>query len=145
MSSAAGVFLLMLAAVVIVSCGKKGPPRLPDAAKLPEISDLSYRLEGGEVVLTWSVPEEAVQDLEGFIIYRSLTSLSEEPCDGCPLVFEKIATVPADAPADPNGHYFYRDPVSEGFRHDYKLGVFREPGGETQDSNRIRFEIQPQP
>ncbi len=144
MSSTAGVILMVVAAA-IGGCGKKGPPRLPDAPTLPEISDLSYQLEGSEVALSWSVPEAAVQDLDGFTIYRSLTSLAEAPCDGCPLVFEKIATVPAAAPDDPIGRYSYRDRISDGFRHIYKVGAFREPGGETQDSNRIRFDIQPLP
>lgn len=135
---------LVVALVLIVwsiGCGKKGPPRLPDAPEMPEITDLSYRLEGDRAVLEWSMSEDRKPDITGFYVYRSLSALSEAPCEGCPVVFEKIAIVSADIAAERGGLYTYRDAVIEGYRHAYKVSVYRDGAGGAKGSNVIRFEV----
>lgn len=137
--------LTVFFALTHAGCGKKGPPRLPDAPELPEISDLSHRLEGDEVVLTWSVPGESLRDITGFYVYRSSASILEAPCEGCPVVFEKAAILAADAPAEEKNRFVYREPVLSGYRYAYKVLAYQESGGADRASNVVRFEIQQYP
>lgn len=142
---AVGVLLTVFLALFPAGCGKKGPPRLPDAPELPEVSDLSHRLEGDGVVLKWSVPGESLRDITGFYIYRSSASLSEAPCEGCPLVFEKAAIVAVDAQEQKTGRFVYQEPLLTGYRYAYKVMAYRESSGADRASNVVRFETRENP
>ncbi len=83
-------FLLMLAMVllVLVGCGKKGPP-VPLGTVVPKrIVDLQASVREGRVLLEWTAPRENTDktplvDLKEFTVFRSEGSLVDDSCRGC--------------------------------------------------------------
>ena len=87
----------MLLALGCIGCGIKGPPVPPEAPPIPAVTDLSYQVDDGSVVLAWGLPERLSRKrAKGavFDIYQSRSNLSEAACEDCPLVFEKVDTLP---------------------------------------------------
>ena len=91
------IVLLVSINVLFCGCGKKGPPVPPRRENPPAIEDLSHRLDGNSLEMSWSVPEKdnsRQPDLAGFKVYVSKVPLSESECENCPLKFKAIADVP---------------------------------------------------
>jgi hypothetical protein len=124
----------------ISGCGVKGPPVPPRQPPLPAVTDLSYRLTQQTVALTWrlSAPPTGSWDRDWvFGIYRSRSSLDQPPCDGCPLVFAKVATLPY---TDTDNLRFSTDvPLVPGYRYVFKvrLETTHRAG---PDSNTVTFD-----
>jgi Fibronectin type III domain len=135
--------LCWLIGVSWIGCGVKGPPVPPQKTLSLTPPRLSYQVTDQSVSLTWSLPEplsgrQAKQ--ARFIVYRSRTGFSQKPCDGCPLVFEKRATIPyVHAEAD---SYSTTAPLDPGYRYVFKVRV--ETGnGMGSDSNPVQFDHVP--
>ena len=112
----------MLLSASLVGCGVKGPPVAPAAPPIPSVADLSYRLDGGTVILDWRLPARLSREqarVSVFGVYQSQSQLAEETCEGCPLVFEKVAAVPY---VETNSNRF-STPVNlePGFRYVFKV------------------------
>ncbi|MBC2742753.1 MAG: hypothetical protein HGJ93_06850 [Desulfosarcina sp.] len=143
------VIMLILAGIFFLfgfsyfGCGIKGPPVPPRQPPVPAVVDLAYQVADQSVTLTWYLPgplfgKQATHSTFG--LYRSRTALAEPVCDGCPLVFEKVVTVPyvhtdtnrfsTDASLDP------------GYRYVFKVRL--ETDGRTgPDSNPVQFDHMP--
>ena len=121
-------------------CGIKGPPVPPRRLPVPAIQNLAYQVADGSATLTWSLPgplsgRQAEQ--AAFGLYRSRTALEKPACDGCPQVFEKVATV-SYVHTDAN-RYSIDVPLEPGYRYVFKVRL--ETGGSSgPDSNSILFD-----
>ncbi len=137
-----GIFLLL--GVIGFGCGVKGPPLPPGLPPVPAVADLAYQAADQTVRLTWrlSAPLAAKQAKSAvFVLYRSQTALAESPCDGCPLVFEKAATV-VFVDSDTNRFSFIM-PLESGYRYVFKVRLETDRGA-GPDSNLVRFDHSPQ-
>jgi hypothetical protein len=125
------VFCIMF---VLVSCGKKGPPVPLWAPELPAVTDLSYTMTGDVVTLIWKAPVgPAAKDLSGFTVLRSMASLDEKDCPGCPVIFERVAKL------GPHTTRF-SEPLASGKRYIYKVVGFTSYNSISADSELIRFD-----
>ena len=132
---------LLVTVFVLAGCGVKGPPVPPKSLPVPKVAELVYRVDGSAVFLEWALTER----LSGkqaqkatFGIYRFREELSESVCETCPLVFEKVDTVP----------YLYTDEsrfstfleLEGGYRYVFKVRLeIKARGG--ADSNLVRFDF----
>ena len=87
--------LLFLAFLLVVSCGRKGPPRAPELAVPETIKDLKAEAGGGGIALTWSRPTryldgKSLDDLAGFVIFRKEIT---QACPECPAPYRQRVTL----------------------------------------------------
>ena len=136
--------VLLLLSCSYFGCGVKGPPVPPRQPPLPVVADLAYQVAGQMVTLTWSLQgslsgKQAQQTVFG--LYRSMTALDEPVCDGCPLVFEKVTTVPyVHADAD----RFATDvSLDTGYHYVFKVRLETDRGV-GPDSNPVQFDHLPE-
>ena len=136
-----GFFLLI--SFCFFGCGIKGPPVPPQKAPVPAVAELDYEVVDQTVRLTWRLPEplSAKQAKHAaFGIYRSRTALAESGCEDCPLVFQKVATVPY-VHSETN-RFFIDEPLASGYRYVFKIRMETESGG-GPDSNLVQFDHLP--
>lgn len=123
-----------------VGCGVKSPPVPPRQPPLPAVLDLAYQAAGRTVTLTWRLagPLTGRQASQGtFTIYRSRSALEQPACEGCPLIFEKVATVPY---ADSAGNRFVIDvPLDSGYRYVFKVRLETDQSA-GPESNTVQFD-----
>jgi hypothetical protein len=114
-------------------CGRKAPPRPPQAEPLPVVKDLLARLDGERVALSWTLPPltgRLAQDAQ-FAIYRDDLSVSAGDCPTCPPHYQLVARVPYD----PNAvrinaarrgeklRFQYTETVAGGYRYRYQVAL----------------------
>lgn len=87
-----GFFLAIFGLIflVVVACGKKGPPFLPESNIPFRVQELNAELKNGTVILRGSVLgfREQKSDrsrVEGCRVYHAWYALEKPPCDGCPV------------------------------------------------------------
>lgn len=133
-----GIFLLF--GFTCCGCGIKGPPVPPQLPAVPTVLDLTYQVDDQTVRLSWSLTgplaiKQAKQATFG--IYRSRSALAEPACEGCPLLFEKVATVPY---VHTNTHrYTTSVALDPGYRYGFKVRL-ETNGVAGSDSNLIQFD-----
>ena len=129
----------------IPGCGKKGPPVPPKRYRLPPVSDLTHRIDGQNLALSWTVatdigPGKSATD--GCVVYRARQSVMESDCTGCPVPFVSVAEVPAGksstAPSQQTG-LTYTETLIPGFAYTYKVVCYTRDGGPGEDSNVVNF------
>ena len=130
------VFLIVLAMSLVSAfqgCGKKGPPIPPGAIVPPRVVSLSHTLKDGAVTLTWKAPEgPGAKAVDGYDVMRSSTSLDEEECKGCPIVFQRLARLGISQTS-------YTDTLVLGKRYIYKVVAITSYQVAGKDSKLIRF------
>jgi len=137
------ILILLVSAWGISGCGKKGPPVAPQAKPTPAVNDLKGYREGGQVVLSWRLPADInhqTLELDGFQVYRSKQSLHMEACEGCPLIFERVATIPLDGvlTSGPDSSPFqYTATIEKGYRYIYKVVSLGSMASESDSSNLV--------
>ena len=124
----AGILLLALA-----GCGVKAPPVAPEA-KAPVIAQFSHMLENGRVRLVWRLAAGSPVP-QYYTLYRSRTPLSEKPCRGCPLAFERFTSIPADGRSGGERAW----DLEAGYHYGFKMTATDRHGLEGPDSNTIQF------
>ena len=82
--------LLLVSACLFYACGKKGPPFVPQQEFTPVIKDLQGELRNGNIKLAGAFKgvkkaEEIFDLVEACRVYYGKYSLSDPPCDGCPV------------------------------------------------------------
>jgi len=129
--------------VMLVGCGRKGPP-VPPAAVIPSpIRDLNAKIQGDKIQLTWSVPARDGAPLEGirsFRVSRHTVPRSTPPCPGCPLSFEELHKIKVSNPAPAridHGRIVYSVWFNPEFRYAFKVLVVHKSGGVSDDSNVV--------
>jgi predicted small lipoprotein YifL len=145
MNKKLNVTIVMLVSIYLLccGCGRKGPPVPPRREKPPAIEDLSHRLDGSSLELSWSLPEKVSSrqpDLIGFKVYRSKVPLSESECKNCPLKFKAVADVPIRKKAGQK-QLMYFETLESGYQYVYMVRGYSEDGLISEDSNYINFMI----
>ena len=140
------VIIVMLASIYLLfcGCGRKGPPVPPRRENPPAIEDLSHRLDGSSLELSWSVPEKDSSrqpDLAGFKVYVSKVPLSESECENCPLKFKAVADVPIRKKAE-HKPLIYSETLESGYQYIYMVRGYSDDGLISEDSNYINFIIE---
>lgn len=131
-----------VAAAGFTGCGRKAPPLPPHSDPVPSVTDLSHDLQGSRVVLTWTVPDKVRQGAFGegeMLLSRAKTSLTDELCPECPLVFERVAELPIPgAGGEPKP--VYEEEVQRGFRFTYRVVLQMKSGRISEPSNPVEFD-----
>ena len=130
-----------IGAVIPTGCGKKGPPKLPDVKAPIGVSDLSVKLDGGDIVLSWTATAAPTEEsgLEGYLIYRSAEPLSDDDCEGCPVLFKRGAKVPLIDKDSTRSLLVYRETLLPGTRYRFKVVPYDVQGQLGPDSNIVRI------
>jgi len=130
-----------IAAVIPAGCGQKGPPKLPKVKAPVGVSNLAVKLEGGDIVLSWSVKKAEIEKsgVAGYRIYRSAEPVSDEDCDGCPVLFKRGAKVPLVDKESKRLVLEYREAMLPGTRYRFKVVPYDAQGGLGPDSNIVRI------
>jgi len=133
--------LLTSFVLIIIGCGKKGPP-IASRYEIPSsATDLKGEIQGDTLTLTWTVPEKS-SGLTGYIVYRSKTSVSEPECKTCPVLYERVMDIPIleQDPEDMASKVMTHSEVLEmGYRYIYKVNPYMEGGLIGKDSNYYAF------
>lgn len=87
--------------LILLGCGKKGPPVPYDVTVPKSISDLEGVVRDGKVFLRWSMPHKAVDEsemaeLREFQVLREEAPLEGEWCDECPERLERFDVLRMD-------------------------------------------------
>ena len=131
--------MLLIFALIIIGCGKKGPPIVP-RMKMPEpVTDLQSSMEGDTLTLTWKVPKMQ-SAINGYIVYRSKTALTETECEDCPVLFERIIDIPLmeEDPDKQGGTVMtHSELLDKGYKYIYKVNPYIEGGIVGRDSNFV--------
>jgi len=89
------LIIILLVVAMISGCGKKGELRAPELAAPKPITNLTARVAGNAIALTWSRPTEYIdgkemKDLASFVIFRKEVSQS---CLDCPVPYRQLTIV----------------------------------------------------
>lgn len=116
------------------------PPR---QYRPPPATDLSYRIDGENLFLSWTVPvaeaDKAV--IDRCVVYRARQSILESECTGCPVPFVSVAEIPAGQTkaATPQASVWtYTERLLSGFIYTYKVTCLTRSGSGA-DSNTVNF------
>jgi hypothetical protein len=134
------VFLLCFS-VLLLNCGKKGPPRPPDRRDPPTVTDLQHGIQKTRVDLSWTVPkkEKRLQsDLDGFRVYRSKLALSEADCENCPLQFTMVRDI-AMLDKKKDDRITFSETLEPGYSYTYLVKGYSDNGMVSGDSNLVEF------
>ena len=136
-----GFVAVVLCLVLPAGCGKKGPPKLPDVTPPSSVTNLAVALEGGDVVLRWTAAVAKKEDhaTEGYLIYRSAEPMSEEACEGCPVLFQRVAKIPLAEAVSPSNAMVYREALLPATRYRFKVVPYDAQGQLGPNSNIVRI------
>jgi predicted small lipoprotein YifL len=121
---------LVVTAGLAAGCGKKGPPTLPNIPAPAGVANLAAVQQGEEIVLTWSGPAAA-----GYQVYRSAEPVAEGDCEGCPILFKRVAKLPSTGDGETPPPMVYREPSVPGTRYHFKVVPYDAQGQLGPDSN----------
>jgi predicted small lipoprotein YifL len=125
-----GLCVILMVAGLAGGCGKKGPPKLPDIEAPEGVTNLAVAQRGEEIVLTWTSTAAA-----GYQIYRSAESVADGDCEGCPILFKRVAKLPATGNGETPAPMVYREPSMAGTRYHFKVVPYDDQGQLGLDSN----------
>ena len=115
---------------------------MPDQAPpLPALHDLAYRVDGVVLTLAWRLTDRLDRRQASdavFHVYQSRSELSAPACDGCPLVFEKVASVPYVDTVD--NHFTTVLTVDAGYRYAFKVRLSTD-GQPSEETETIGFDL----
>ena len=136
-----GLVAAALCLVLPAACGKKGPPKLPDVTPPSSVTNLAVTLEGGDVVLRWTAAVAKKEDpaTEGYLVYRSAEPMSEEACEGCPVLFQRAAKIPLAEALSAANEMLYREAFLPATRYRFKVVPYDAQGRLGPNSNIVRI------
>jgi hypothetical protein len=126
-------------------CGIKGPPVAPRRKPPPAVQDLSYRIDGNVLTLTWTVPEKITRNASGpsgFKVYRSKTAEAVSGCKNCPPNFIVVGDIPAGVKGEQDKkpvQISFSETLESGYRYIYMVRGYHDSGSVGADSNYIEF------
>ena len=126
-----GCLALLLLCLVSSGCGVKAPPVPPDA-RSPVIATFTHTRENATVLLSWALAEGSPIP-QSYTFYRSRVSLTDKPCEGCPLVFKRLRQIPADGRTSG----VETIAVEQGYRYGFKMTATDANGLEGPDSRTL--------
>lgn len=145
-----GRWVILLALVLLVGCGRKTLPVPPQGLLPAPISDLAYTPDADGVTLTWSYPMrlengEPLDQVDGFELIRAVMP-DEDDCAGCPIPFQRPEKIPAASLGEAGNRdgavrVSYHLPLDRpGYRYTFKVRSFRSGvWRSSRDSNTVSF------
>ena len=131
--------LLSCFGLLLVGCGKKGPPRPPHQEELPKVKDLQAVVVARGVGLTWTMVSRD-HIVARFNIYRSIFQPEINECPGCERDFELVTTIRVKADET---HFQFIDQHVEGEgRFYYKVTPLDKEDRPGPDSNEAMVLIE---
>jgi len=128
-----GISVALFLVLVIAACGKKGPPVPPGIRPIPAVRGFSHVLADDKVRLVWKKPSEwGASKLKGYVVHRSKTAVNGDNCDGCPIMFQRVAELNAGSEA-------YGELIEKGYDYIYKVVAISVYGSSSPDSTLIKF------
>ena len=147
--NAAGVLcLLLLSALLVAGCGRKGAPRAPGLAVPAAITDLTAQVEDRGIRLGWSRPRVALDGraltaLAAFVVFRKGTRAD---CPECRAAFRERAVLSVED----EGRFFRQSKygftdreLRAGTVYRYRVLVRLSDGSASGPSNEVSVEWQP--
>ncbi len=118
---------------LFAACGKKGPPVPPGIPPLPAVSGFAYVIDSDIVRLAWNKPVgDGASNLKGYIVHRSKTAVDSDNCEGCPILFQRVAELNAGSEA-------FGELIENGHDYIYKVVAISVYGTTSPDSTLIKF------
>ena len=133
------IALVLAAVMLLAGCGRKLPPIQPGSYPPPAVKDLGYRVQGEEVVLSWTVPAAAPEKdspAVGFKVLRSRQTEAEAECLSCPPKFQEVADVRPSEPVETGGVQ-HVERLESGYRYQFKVRGYTAMDREGRDSNVV--------
>lgn len=136
-NAAAALAVVAMALALVAGCGRKAPPVAPRQTPLAGVTGLKGELNQSTVRLTWHHSPDN-ERAAGYVVLRAQSSLSEPECPECPVVYQKVDTIPMSRSLRKKRHVmeFYHD-VAEGFRYRFNVRPYQSSGGQGPDSNPV--------
>lgn len=100
----------------------------PLAPEVPAAQGLEASMNQETVALSWQVGSKDPSALAGFTVYRAQIDPKVDDCPGCPLIFKRIAELPASEIRWQENRSVYVDRPEGGYRYVYKVTPYG-PGG----------------
>jgi hypothetical protein len=141
------VFFIFLA-LIVSGCGIKGPPVAPRRKPPPPVHDLSYRIDGNILTLSWAIPEKIARNASppsGFKVYRSKIAAAKSDCKNCPPNFTEVGDIPAVIKSNQEKRpvqISFSETLESGYRYIFMIRGYRDNGNLGSDSNYIDFVFQ---
>ena len=138
---------MVVSALSLAACGKKGPLVPPESFVPAPVSALSVEQKEDTFYISWPAPAKdaggrPLKDLAGFRVYRRPVLPPDQDCEECPTAYTLIKTVDLEYLGDVrffNGRYVLADrEVTNGATYQYKVISFKADGAESSASNRAR-------
>ena len=144
----AALFVILAAlSLLVLGCGKKGPPRPPRRPQPPVVKDLDYTIHNDIVELSWTVPgrdEKAEFATPAAVrVFRSRLSAEEADCENCPVRFTVSDDIPIRKKRSEKSkpvRMSYSESIEPGYRYIYKVAVLDEYGIGGRHSNMVKFD-----
>ncbi len=108
----------------VAGCGIKAPPVTPGEPP-PVVTNLVHTLKNGTLTLAWDLAGDS-PTVRQYTLYQSKEAVTDEPCEGCPLVFKRGVTIAAGSQR--NGTHALK--LEKGFRYGFKVTASTENGRE---------------
>jgi hypothetical protein len=132
-----------LIAVAALGCGRKAMPSAPKKEIPAAVKDLSYRLDGSLLTLTWSVPKSH-PPVTGFRVYRSRVPAAQSGCTACTVEFSEVANLSVQAGAGGESEQApmqFSETIDPGYHYIYKVVTADEQGTPGPDSNHVDLDF----
>ena len=131
------VVIVMATMVFAVSCGRKADPVCPRSIKPDAVSNVSARVNGLGIDVSWTAASSELADLK----YRILKSeLKADECLTCPREYVLIDQLPYKSPrlkrAGGNGLTYRDSDVRNGYSYSYVVVTCTESQICSDESNR---------
>ena len=139
------IFTLSALSLVVLGCGKKGPPEPPIGDRPPAVRDLGYNISNNTIKLSWTIPkmvEKGTSPITGFIIYRSKLTRLEADCPSCPIRYTEVGDVPVRGAGTESGAspaVVFAQKVEKNYYYYYKIIAYNDLGAFSRDSNVVEF------
>lgn len=135
------VVVVAIGAATPIGCGKKGPPTLPNVKAPVGVNNLAVKLDGSDIVLSWTatatINDEA--GVAGYLVYHSAEPMSEDTCEGCPVLFKRGAKVPLIDKDSKRSLLEYREALLPGTLYRFKVVPYDAQGNLGPDSNIVKI------
>ena len=135
-----GIAAILAWSIIGIGCGKKGPPQLPDVKGPAGIRNLSASLVEEEIVLTWRPQsDKEAGEVAGYMVYSPADPADAKDCQGCPVLFKRVAQIPMASSDDDTPQMTHRELQMPGIDYRFKVVPYDEQGRMGPDSNIVRL------
>lgn len=136
------ILLVLIGILLLTGCGIKKDPRLPKVKTPSGVRDLRVAVAGEDILLEWTTADlerKGQKAAEGFYVYRADEPAGAEACEGCPILFKRVALVKIYRELEPEEVLSYREPKRSAVRYIFKVVAFNDHGLLGEDSNLVRL------